>query len=88
MRMVPIAVTPDGTYNAGMDQAALRAWRARLALSQPAAARALGVPIGTYRGWEQGCSPPLHPTLLRLACERIAAMAAAAPPPPAPEDAP
>ena len=32
----------------------LRAWRARLEMTQPQAAKALSVPVGTYRQWEQG----------------------------------
>jgi DNA-binding transcriptional regulator YiaG len=49
----------------------LREWRARLGLSQPQAATRLGVPLGTYRGWEQEQSPPAHPRLVRLAMERV-----------------
>ena len=32
----------------------LQTWRKRLKLSQPEAAQALNVPIGTYRQWEHG----------------------------------
>lgn len=48
----------------------LRDWRRRLDLSQPAAASELGVPVSTYRNWEQG-HRPLHP-LLDAACKWVA----------------
>lgn len=36
----------------------VRAIRARLKLSQPAFARAFGLPVGTVRDWEQGRAVP------------------------------
>jgi len=38
--------------------AALHEGRTRAGLSQPRAAAALGVPVGTYRSWEQGRREP------------------------------
>lgn len=37
-----------------MTARALLMWRHRLGLSQSQAAKALNVPLGTYRNWEQG----------------------------------
>lgn len=50
----------------------LRAWRARDGLTQMQAAAALGVAKRTYERWEQGAGEPDHPSLLRLAVERLA----------------
>lgn len=53
----------------------LRAWRARDGLTQVQAAAALGVPLGTYRDWEQGAKPPTHPSLIHLAVEALSVRA-------------
>lgn len=45
----------------------LRAWRAARELTQASAAERLGIPVGTYRDWEQGRAPPQHEGVLRLA---------------------
>lgn len=45
----------------------LRAWRERLELSQEQAAALLGVPLATFRNYEQGRSQPQHAQTLRLA---------------------
>lgn len=37
-----------------MTPADLSAWRERMGLSQPQAAKRLALPIGTYRNYEQG----------------------------------
>lgn len=37
-----------------MTPADLSAWRERMGLSQPGAAKRLSMPVGTYRNYEQG----------------------------------
>lgn len=48
----------------------IKAWRAALKLTQTEAAEALGVPVATYRQWEQGRRDPS--SLLPRACEAVA----------------
>lgn len=67
----------------------LRAFRRRYRLSQPAAADVLGVPIGTWRQWEQ--ARRRIPALLCVAIayyEVIAALPREMPGEPTPSDAP
>lgn len=40
----------------------LKAWRVRRGITQKEAAGRLGVPLSTYRYWEQGRSRPAFPT--------------------------
>ncbi len=40
----------------------LKAWRARRNITQKEAADRLGVPLSTYRRWEQATSRPIFPT--------------------------
>lgn len=56
-----------------MTPSALKRWRSRLGLTQAGAAEALGVPLGTYRDWEQGANDPTWPRLLALACAAVSA---------------
>lgn len=70
--MAAVTATPQ----AG-PESALAAWRARMALSQRAAAEALGVSLPTYQQWEAGKSwktglpvdPPLTALLAAAALE-------------------
>lgn len=51
----------------------LKRWRARLNLTQEGASEALGVPVGTYKGWE-GEDPRRqvrHSKLVALACAAV-----------------
>lgn len=50
----------------------LKSWRARLGFTQASAAEALGVPVGTYRDWEQGRWAETLPRYLALACAALA----------------
>lgn len=50
----------------------LRAFRNKLGLSQAGLARALGVDVMTVSRWERGAMAIQHPTILRLALERLA----------------
>lgn len=50
----------------------LKAAREALGLSQTAMAERLGVPRNTWHRWERGLLPVQHPTILRLALERLA----------------
>ena len=50
----------------------LRAWRARLGLTQARLAERLGLPRATVARWEAGLMPIRHPEILRLALERLA----------------
>jgi transcriptional regulator with XRE-family HTH domain len=50
---------------------ALRAWRTRVGWSQKRLADALGVPVNTVARWERGEIRVQHPTILRLALERL-----------------
>jgi transcriptional regulator with XRE-family HTH domain len=54
-----------------MTAAALRAWRTRAGWSQRRLAGALAVPVNTVARWERGEMPIRHPTILRLALERL-----------------
>lgn len=54
----------------------IAAWRARMGLSQRAAAQALGVALTTYQQWERGTSrrtgqPVEVPRVVVLACEAL-----------------
>lgn len=55
----------------------LKRWRARLSLTQEGASEALGVPVGTYRGWESADerrqARPAHSRLVGLACAAVSA---------------
>ncbi len=55
-----------------MTGAEIREARARLGLTQVQLADALGVSPNTLARWERGEIPPVHPTMLRLALERLA----------------
>lgn len=46
-------------------------WRKRLGWSQSRLAEALGVPPNTVARWERGELTIRHPTVLRLALERL-----------------
>lgn len=50
----------------------LRAFRNKLGLSQAGLARALDVDVMTISRWERGAMAIQHPTILRLALERLA----------------
>ena len=50
----------------------LRTVRNKLGLSQAGLARALGVDVMTVSRWERGAMAIQHPTILRLALERLA----------------
>lgn len=52
----------------------LRAWRASLGADVPqeVAAEILGVPLATYRNYEQGRTKPQHVDVLRLALAEAA----------------
>ena len=54
-----------------MTGAQLRAWRKRLGWSQPQLADALRVHPQTVSDWERGKTGIAHPTILRLALERL-----------------
>lgn len=53
-----------------MSESPLAAWRARMALSQRAAAGSLGIALNTYQQWESGRSwktgAPVEPPLTAL----------------------
>ena len=52
-----------------MTAADFRNWRQRLGLTQPEAARRLGLSVETVRAWEYGKRQISLPTVLELACE-------------------
>lgn len=51
----------------------LLAWRVVAALTQPAAAALLGLPLRTYIEWETGRRPVRQPRLVALAMGAVAA---------------
>lgn len=55
-----------------MTPADLLAFRQTLGLTQRGLAERLGVPQATLWRWETGQHPIQHPTILRLALERLA----------------
>lgn len=54
-----------------MSGAELRAWRAARGWTQAQLAERLGVPRLLVAKWEQGAQNVRHPTILRLALERL-----------------
>ena len=54
-----------------MTAADFRNWRLRLGLTQPEAARRLGLSVETVRAWEYGKRQISLPTVLALACEYL-----------------
>jgi transcriptional regulator with XRE-family HTH domain len=54
-----------------MTGSALRTWRRSRGWSQKRLADALGVPVNTIARWERSEMRVQHPTILRLALERL-----------------
>lgn len=50
----------------------VKAWRGRLNISQAGAAAALGIPVKTLQGWEQGVDTPRHPRPYLIAMHALA----------------
>lgn len=60
-----------------MTKTQFKKWRKRMGLSQPGAARALGVAVGTVRGWEYGRRAISNP--ISLLCAAIESTPSAVP---------
>jgi DNA-binding transcriptional regulator YiaG len=69
-----ISLTALLAYYAGMSNFAddVRAWRQLMGMSQPEAAEAMHIPLGTLRGWEQERRQPDYPWLIKVALHAIA----------------